>query len=51
MDSPFPFIFLFPIFGLFLSLIPIVIAVWVLLKIQSMDTTLKEISRKLDRPE
>ncbi len=33
---------------LMFSVIPILVAVWFALKIHSMDTTLKEISHKLD---
>jgi len=46
----------FPLRGLFLLMssvfmvIPLLVTLWVLLKIQSIDATLKEISRKLDKP-
>lgn len=39
----------FPVFGLLFSVIPLIITIWVLLKIQSIDSTLREISAKLDR--
>ncbi|MCR3923229.1 MAG: hypothetical protein NUK65_12070 [Firmicutes bacterium] len=41
--------FLGPLIVLFIWLIPIVVTIWFLLKIKSIDETLKEISRKLDR--
>lgn len=34
---------------LLFSVVPLLVMVWLLLKIQSIDSTLKEISRKLDR--
>ncbi len=36
-------------FFMLTAVLPIIITIWFLLKIQSMDTTLKEISLKLDR--
>jgi hypothetical protein len=37
------------IIAMVFSLIPLAIAIWFILKIQSIDTTLKEISLKMDR--
>lgn len=42
--------YFFPIFFVLLfSIVPLLVAVWFIMKIQSIDTTLKEISIKLDR--
>lgn len=41
-------IFILP-FILLSTILPLAAAVWVIIKIQSIDSTLKEISRKLDR--
>ncbi|MDW7650395.1 MAG: hypothetical protein SCK29_01660 [Bacillota bacterium] len=46
---PFEGLFLLPFFFLLTTLVPLIVTIWVLFKIQSIDTTLKEISRKLDR--
>lgn len=45
----FPFEGIFVLIALFFSFIPLLLAVWFLFKIHSIDTTLKEVSRKLDR--